>query len=186
MVDRDAHRKINKYDMSNAFSISYFKQTLKNTSNTNRYRIYINNKYFQELNNHSIYAKEVSIPGQSLNVTPIIIQGSTRNIPMTMDFDPVSITFVCDAKLKPRRAVQQWMDEMIFDKENLTIAFLDDFKCNIYIEPLTRKNEKIFKIELQDAWPKEMSEVQMGYDNENQVFEFTTSFEYYYWKINED
>lgn len=170
--------------MSNAYSISYFKQTIKEISNTNRYRITINNKYFQELTNHSIFAKEISLPGQSLNITQLIIQGMTRNIPQTMDFDPVSITFTCDKKLRPRKAIQQWMDNMIFDKKNHTMAFLDDFKCNIYIEPLTRKNEKIFKIELQDAWPKEMSEVQMSYENDNQVFEFTTSFEYYQWKIN--
>lgn len=167
--------------MSNV-SISYFKSRLKEISNTNRYRIYINNKYFNELGDYSIYTREVPLPGQSLNITPIVIQGSNRNVPMTMDYDPISITFICDSQLKPRIAIQRWMDDMIYDKKNYTIAFLDDFKTNIYIEPLTKRNEKIFKIELTDAWPKDMSEVQMGYDNDSQIFEFNATFEYFSWR----
>lgn len=168
--------------MSNEFSISYFKQNLKTLSNLNRYRIFINNKYFQDLTNHSIFAKEVTIPGQSLNVTSITIQGQLRNIPMNMDYDPISITFICDSKLKSYKAVQQWMDELIYNKKKKYVNFLDDFKCNIYIEPLTRKNEKTIKYEIQDAWPKEIGDISMGYDNEG-PFEFNCTFNFFAWEI---
>jgi hypothetical protein len=169
--------------MANDCSISYFKQQIKSISNVNRYRITINNKYFQEFSGYSVYASSITQPGQSFNITKFQIQGLTIAAPMSLDYDPVKITFVCDSKLKPWKAVNKWMDELIFDKKNLEMAFVDDIKTNIYIELLNRKNENVLKIKLKGAWPKDISDIELGYGKHENIHEFTTSFLYKSWEV---
>jgi hypothetical protein len=161
-------------------NIDAFKAVIKGLTQTNRYRITINNEYLNNIP-YQYMAKDVIFPGQSLVDSSIVIQGITRNLAGGMNFDPLSITFICDEKMSIRTAFENW-HKKIYNKENSTLGYYDDYKTDIMIEILNKNFETIKKVLISDAWPKDFSDIQLSYDSIDQVMEFTVSFEHFTWK----
>ena len=86
-------------------SIDNFKSKI-NPAVTNRYNIIISNPDILETP-YSFLAKEVTLPGQNINSTTIMIQGMNRNVASNIDFDAISITFVVDKDMKIYKAIEK-------------------------------------------------------------------------------
>lgn len=163
-------------------SIDNFKSKI-NPAVTNRYNIIISNPDILETP-YSFLAKEVTLPGQNINSTTIMIQGMNRNVASNIDFDAISITFVVDRDMKIYKAIEKWQNN-IYNKSERINYFLNDYKSDMFIEVLNKNGEVVMKVKVFDVWPKSIPDTQLGYDNDSQSFELNVSFENYGWEIVE-
>lgn len=146
----------------------------------NRYNIIIDKPGLQETP-YKFLAKGINLPGLDLQSTARTILGLTREPVSGIDYDLCNITFTDDNKLSIRKVITGWMKEC-FNSETGTAGFFNDYVKDMTIEILNRANEPVLRILIESAYPKSMSETILGFDRNDQPFEFTAAFKFYRWK----
>jgi len=141
--------------------------------------------FFQKFNQneYQYLVMNVSIPGQTLNPVSTNFWGIDKKIASGIYVDkPIMITWLCDHKMKIRTCLEEWID-MIFDKTTCTVSYFDDYVVDAVIQVLNRKLEIVKEYKLKDAWPTNISSVNLSYAANDEAMTFTSAFDYTFFEV---
>lgn len=115
----------------------------------------------------SLRCDSVSVPGRSFSTTPYRFYGPARNMP----YEPIysgemSLSIILSEDLRERTFFEMWM-EKICDRTNYKFGFYDDYVTNLLITPLTKFDGIAYEFVIEEAYPKAIGDLQMGYDKDN-------------------
>lgn len=123
--------------------------------------------------------KSTTIPASNIGMVPLKWMGRTVKVPGDKQFDDWTVTFLNDNNFEIRKGFEKWLNAINGHESNIDTAFDADWQnyfgtANVY--QLNRKNETVATYTLSKIWPTTVSEIQLSYDNDDQVEEFTVTF----------
>ena len=132
----------------------------------------------------SFLCKGVQIP--SSVIAPITIPFRGRQLQMAGDrtFEPLTLTVINDASFVVRNAFESWANGINNFAENTGLSNMNDYICDVVVEQLNKAGETTKKYDFRGCWPSNVSTIDLNYDTENTIEEFTVELQVQYWESN--
>jgi len=140
-----------------------------------------------------LLCKSAALPASALGVIEVPFRGRTVKISGDRTFDTWSPTFFNDKDLKIRSYFEQWLETMNTHNGNNAPKFrpstTDGYMATVRVKQLeknaTEKGTILRQYTLHHAFPTNVSQIDLGYDSNDQISEFSVEFQYSYWLANE-
>jgi len=120
-----------------------------------------------------------SLPASTVN--PAIIQYRGREVKLAGEriFDPWTITIVNDTSFTLRKKFESWMNAMNNRHDN-TADLMEpgEYQREINVFHLDRNDKDLMAIQLEEAFPINMSEIALQYAQNDIIEEYTVTFQY--------
>ncbi len=166
------------------FNINTFRQKLNGGAKANLFRIQIEPEVTidgVDLSNLSILCKSGAIPAFTLGIIEVPFRGRRIKIPGDRTYADWTATFVNDDSQNIRKSFDNWMKNIIdVDGENSLRDGTDSYRCKITVNQLRPDGTVSRVYELYDAFPTDVSAIDLSYDTTDAVQEFTVTFQYHY------
>tara|TARA_B100000902_G_scaffold93405_1_gene96544 strand:- start:513 stop:1127 length:615 start_codon:yes stop_codon:yes gene_type:complete len=139
----------------------------------------------------NLLCKSTNLPGSNLGVIEVPFRGRTVKIAGDRTFDNWSATFFNDKDFKVRGFFEEWSQFINTHQENTAPRFIPEFgesgyMATIKVHQLEKNDIKpggsiIRTYELMHSFPTSVSSIDLAYDSNDQIEEFTVEFQMSYW-----
>jgi hypothetical protein len=139
----------------------------------------------------SYMCKSAVLPASNIGVIEVPFRGRTVKIAGDRTFDNWSATFINDKEMKSRSYFEQWINQINSHKEN-TANIIDptSYGRSVVIRQLEKDNspagDELRSYKLWYAFPISTSAIDLAYDSNDQIEEFSVEFQYSYWTVGDD
>lgn len=139
----------------------------------------------------SYMCKSAVLPASNIGVIEVPFRGRTVKIAGDRTFDNWSATFINDKEMKSRAYFEQWINQINSHKEN-TANIIDptSYGRSVVIRQLEKDNspagDELRSYKLWYAFPISTSAIDLAYDSNDQIEEFSVEFQYSYWTVGDD
>jgi len=83
-----------------------------------------------------------------------------------------------------RNAMERWMNGINSHSQSTGLANPVDYTADMSIEQLNKAGEVTKKYDFRGVWPSNVSAIEMSYESNDQIEEFTVEFQITYWESN--
>ena len=138
----------------------------------------------------NILCKSAALPGSNLGVIEVPFRGRTVKIAGDRTFDTWSVTFFNDKDFKSRSFFELWMDNINTHEANTAPLFRPQssaggYMANLEVKQLEKtkaeNGEIIRTYKLWHCFPTSVGQIDLAYDSNDQIEEFTVEFQMSYW-----
>ena len=95
-----------------------------------------------------------------------------------------TITVINDVGFEVRDAFERWSNGINGHNSNSGLSNPTDYQADAIMEQLDKEGNVTKKIDLRGIWPSNISAIEVAYDQENQIEEFTVELQMQYWESN--
>ena len=139
----------------------------------------------------SYMCKSAALPASNIGVIEVPFRGRTVKIAGDRTFDNWSATFINDKEMKSRSYFEQWLNQINTHKANTgEIQDPTAYGRSIVIRQLEKDNSpagsELRSYKLWYAFPISTSAIDLAYDSNDQIEEFSVEFQYSYWTVGDD
>ena len=139
----------------------------------------------------NLLCKSAALPASNLGVIEVPFRGRTVKIAGDRTFDTWTATFVNDKEMKIRAYFEQWLAQINSHETNnaplFTPSETDGYTRLLKVKQLEKNasesGEVLRQYNLFYAFPTNVSQIDLAYDSNDQIEEFTVEFQYSYWKV---
>lgn len=168
-----------------SLKIDTLKQVLKGGVRSNLFEIQINSApalVVPDPSKLSILCRAGQIPAASLAPIEVPFRGARYKLPGDRTFEPWTVTIYNDPDMVYRGLFENWTNSMKGFVSNVAAADFTEYTCAIEVRQLNQQGNVIgTPWVLQDAWPSDITAIDLSSDNENSVSDFSVTFQYQYW-----
>ena len=132
----------------------------------------------------SFMCKTAQMPSSVIAPIPVNFRGRQLQIAGDRTFDPWTITVINDVGFEVRNAMERWMNGINSHNENTGLSNPSDYQADAIVEQLNKAGEVTKKYDFRGVFPTNISEIEVSYDSENTIEEFTVEFQVQYWESN--
>lgn len=175
-------------------NVSQFLQTIGQGVKPNMFLVDI--KFPDELGGSStalgtdlsnILCKSAALPGSNLGVIEVPFRGRTVKIAGDRTFDTWSATFFNDKNMELRGLFEEWANQLNTHEANTAPRFLPDsastgYMASLYVTQLEKDDKEggsaIRTYKLHHCFPTNISQIDLAYDSNDQISEFTVEWQY--------
>ena len=141
----------------------------------------------------TLLCKSTALPGSSLGSIDVPFRGRTVKIVGDRTFDNWSATFFNDKEMKIRSRFEEWMQQMNTHEANTAPLYTPGGASNYMVDLEVDQLEKdgstnggvLRTYKLWHAFPISISQIDLAYDSNDQVEEFTVEFQMSYWTVDQ-
>lgn len=132
----------------------------------------------------SFMCKAAQLPGS--NIAPITIPFRGRQLQIAGDrtFEPWTITILNDVNMEIRNAMERWSNGINQHSANTGLTNPTDYQADLIVEQLDRDGNVTKRYDFRGTFPTAISPIDVSYDAENAIEEFTVEFAVQYWESN--
>jgi len=132
----------------------------------------------------SFLCKAAQLPSSVL--APVEIPFRGRKLIMAGDrtFEPWNITVINDTDFKVRDAFERWSNGINQHNANVGLANPNDYMADMIVEQLDKEGNAVKEYTFRGTFPTNISAIDLSYENENQIEEFTVELQVQYWESN--
>lgn len=132
-------------------------------------------------NDMTFMFKAASIP--EVSVEPITVPFRGRQIQVAGDktFSPWTITVINDTNFAPRDAFEAWSARINSHTNNTGSQSMSDYYASGIVQQLDKEGSVMKDYNFVDIWPSNISEIELNFDSENTIEEFTVELQINYW-----
>lgn len=121
----------------------------------------------QTMENLTVRCDSITVPGRSFSTTPYRFYGPARNMP----YEPIysgelTASIVLSADMRERNFFENWMD-LICSKSNYKFEYYENYVTTFEVKVMTKDDLPAYRVFVEEAYPKSIGDVQVGYDKEN-------------------
>ena len=136
--------------------------------------------------------KSAALPASNVGVIEVPFRGRTVKIAGDRTFDNWSTTFITDRDMKIRAQFEKWL-ELINSHEPNTAQLANPSETDGYTRGIiikqkdkdaTDQGTTLRSYKLWYAFPTSVSAVDLAYDSNDQIEEFSVEFQYSYWTVS--
>jgi hypothetical protein len=128
----------------------------------------------------SLNCSSVDLPGRGFSTVEQYHHGPIRKVPYAELYTDVTTEFYATDSLEERKFFNDW--QLLIAGEDYYFSFYKDFVGSVQINTQNKMDQTINKIELIEAWPMEISQIQLGYTQEGLVPVFSVVWAYHHWE----
>ena len=136
-----------------------------------------------------ILCKSAGIPASNLGTIEIPFRGRVVKIAGDRTFDNWTVTFINDKDFKVRGYMERWLEAINSHKGNVSDLFVPNngsgYTADLKVKQLERDSASsvIREYVFRDAFPTSVSQIDLSYDSNDQIEDFTVDFQYQYWEV---
>ena len=138
----------------------------------------------------NLLCKSAALPASNLGVIEVPFRGRTVKIAGDRTFDTWSATFFNDKDMALRSYFEKWLEQMNTHEDNNAPLFTPDnsngYMATVGVKQLrkdaTTSGTVLRQYDLYHCFPTSVSQIDLAYDSNDQIEEFTVEFQYSYWK----
>jgi hypothetical protein len=169
------------------FSISKFRETLGTGARANLFRCSITAPtglgdtagIFGADNKFSFLCRSAAIPAMSVGVIEVPFRGRRIKVPGDRTFTDWTVTVINDEKQDMRKIMDNWMKFIVNPDGELALrASTDDYRSTIKINHFRGDGTTSRIYALFNAFPTDVSAIDLSYDTTDAIQEFTVTFQY--------
>ena len=143
-----------------------------------------------DLETTNIMCKSAALPGSNLGVIEVPFRGRTVKIAGDRTFDTWTVTFFNDKDFKLRSFFEEWANKIntheantseLFTPNNST-GYTADLKVKQLEKDDTTTGSVLRQYTLFYCFPTNVSQIDLAYDSNDQIEEFTVEWQYSYFK----
>ena len=172
------------------FNINKFREKLGGGSKANLFRMDIIPEFTvpggfdQKVT--SILCKSGAIPAFTLGIIEVPFRGRRIKIPGDRTYGDWTATFVNDDEQNLRKSFDKWMNSIVdVNGEEALRTGVGSYRCRISINQLRPDGNMSRIYDLYDAFPTDVSAIDLSYDTTDAVQEFTVTFQYHYLDVGD-
>lgn len=134
--------------------------------------------------------KGTSIPQSTVSAIDVSYFGRKTKVAGARTFEPWTITVINDEDFLVRKAMEHWMASINGHATNIKNSGVTSRPADYQSEATVRQFSKgpeqfaIRAYKFVNIFPTEISNIELNWDNENTIEEFTVTFNYDYWEID--
>lgn len=131
--------------------------------------------------------KAASIPGSTLGNVQVPYMGRQFNVPGDRTFAEYTITILNDTDFKLRYAFEAWMSAINTHAGNVHLKAgnrlnMKELMATLEVNQLGRDDVIVAKYLIKDAYPTDVAAIDLAWDSNDVVEEFTVTLQYQYWE----
>ena len=130
----------------------------------------------------SFLCKAAQLPASVMNVIEVPFRGRQLKIAGDRTFETWTVTVLNDTDFNVRNAMERWMNGINSHNENTGLSNPVDYQADAIVEQLNKAGEATKEYNFRGIFPTNMSEIEVSYDSENTIEEFTVEFQVQYWE----
>lgn len=174
-------------------NVSQFLQTIGQGVKPNMFLIDVQfpatlSKQTEDQNLTNLLCKSAALPGSNLGVIEVPFRGRTVKIAGDRTFDTWTATFFNDKDFKLRTFFEQWANSINTHEGNTAPLFVPNNSSGYMADLGVKQLEKDASEEgailrtysLKYCFPTNVSQIDVAYDSNDQIEEFTVEFQYSY------
>jgi hypothetical protein len=138
----------------------------------------------------TLMCKSAAIPGSNLGVIEVPFRGRTVKIAGDRTFDTWSATFFNDKDFKLRSFFEFWANQINTHEGNTAPLFIPNstgetgYMAELYVTQLEKDQSEsgsaLRTYKLHHCFPTNVSQIDLAYDSNDQIEEFTVEWQYSY------
>ena len=178
-------------------NVSQFLQTIGQGVKPNMFLIDVQfpgglSKTSEEQKLTNILCKSAALPGSNLGVIEVPFRGRTVKIAGDRTFDTWTATFFNDKDFKLRSFFEEWANQINTHEANTSPLFkpnnTDGYTAELKVRQLekddTAEGSSLREYTLFYCFPTNVSQIDLAYDSNDQIEEFTVEWQYSYFKAS--
>ena len=137
-----------------------------------------------ETNKMAYLCTTAALPGMTIGEVPVAFRGRSLYIAGDRTFDVWTTTVLNDTDFLIRNVVERWMNGINTLSDNSGLENPADYLADGTVDQLDRAGNKIKTYTLRGCWPTTLSEIALGYDQNDAVEQFDITWRYQYFETN--
>lgn len=130
----------------------------------------------------SFLIKAAALPASVVSSIEVPYRGRKLKIAGDRTFEPWTITVINDTDFKLRNAFERWMNGLNAHKNNTGLVNPSDYQTDITVQQLDKEQNVIKSYTLRGAFPSNVSQIDLNFETNDQIEEFTVELQYQYWE----
>ena len=173
-------------------NVSTFLQTINQGIKPNMFSVDINFPGGSDFTNGdkqltNILCKSAALPGSNLGVIEVPFRGRTVKIAGDRTFDTWTATFFADSNMEIRGLFEDWANSINSHEANTAERFLPNqgttgYMADLFVSQLEKDDQVggsvIRTYQLHHCFPTNVSAIDLAYDSNDQISEFTVEWQY--------
>ena len=132
----------------------------------------------------SFMCKAAQLPGSVMGIVEVPFRGRLLKIAGDRTFETWSPTILNDTDFKVRNAMERWMNGINAHSANTGLVAPADYSADLVIEQLDRDEAVLKKYNFRGCFPTNVSAIDLAYETNDAIEEFTVEFQVQYWESN--
>ena len=132
--------------------------------------------------------KAAALPPSVIGPIEVPFRGRKLKIAGDRTFENWTITVINDTGMEVRNAFEEWMDLINAHSENVSFYGGTNnslsYMQNMVIHQLDRQENITKSYKIVNAFPVNISAIEVSYDEQDKIEEFTVELAYQYWESN--
>lgn len=116
----------------------------------------------------AIRCDAITIPGRGFSTTPYRFYGPARNMPYEPLYSgELTMSVIVSDDLRERAFFELWMNS-VCSQNDYKFNYYDQYTAPLVISILDKTSAVKYQILVEEAYPKAIGDIQLGYDKENE------------------
>lgn len=130
----------------------------------------------------SFMVKGAQMPASIVAPVPVLFRGRQLQLAGDRTFEPWTITIINDVGYEVRNAFERWMDGINSHNGNTGLTNPVDYQADMIVEQLDKQGNVTKRYDLRGTFPTNIGAIDLSYDSENTIEEFTVELQVQYWE----
>lgn len=130
----------------------------------------------------SFLCKAAQLPGSTYPEIIVPFRGRQMKIAGDRVFENWTVTILNDTDFSLRNAFERWMAAVNGHATNEGLVNPTDYMVDLSIDQLDKDDSILKTYNFRDAFPVNVSPIDVAYDANDQIEEFTVEFAFQYWE----
>ena len=170
-----------------AFNIEQFKSNFGDGgARPNLFKVRLNfpNTVGQIASSGAFLIRAAQIPSSTIAQVDVPYFGRQVRVAGNRTFEPWTVTVLNSEDFDVRNALERWMNTINSHRNNSGAASTGEYKANAYVDHYGKSGDgaKIAEYEFVGLFPTELSTVELAWDSNDVIEEFTCTFAFDYWQ----
>lgn len=170
-----------------SFSVSSFRSALKGGARPNLFNFTLGAlPTGVSISDFGLMAKAGAIPGMTLGVVEVPFRGRRIKVPGDRTFAEWTVTVINNESQLIRTGFENWMkyiNDNDFTTTNMRTGSGVDYTTDITVAQLGDAGNTVRSYKLVNAFPSDVSTIDLSYDTTDAIEEFTVTFQYTHFEV---
>jgi len=129
----------------------------------------------------SFLCKTAQLPGSTMGLITVPFRGRQLKMAGDRTFAEWTVTIINDTDFTVRNAMERWMNGINAHSANTGLTAPIAYEADLKVEQLDRDGSSIKEYLFRGAFPTDLSAIDLSYENNDTIEEFTVTFQYQYY-----
>ncbi len=129
----------------------------------------------------SFLCKAAQLPASVVGNIAVPFRGRNINIAGDRTFEPWTITIINDTDFAVRNAMERWMNAINEHRNNKGLQNPSEYQTDMSVQQMDRQENVIKEVQLFGCFPTNVSAIDLAYDSNDAIEEFTVELQVSYW-----